>query len=227
MKRQAHADPSSNSPLLFLRLLGILYRPSLLPLWVHLSVSSIENQTPRMPLAIRLPPLTMFPSPKSLLRWTMHNSRRLSHQHQIFPHWRSSRNQTSFPHRIKVSPFRSSSSSVSVSHNVFPDTITTDLLDSLGLIINIVHQTLICTTCGVSVDHDHLKPHFALPSHKFHNPKPATLGLLTDEIDRVYPPGLVFPPPTPESIVDAVYGLACPLLTCVQCSRCARWSTLR
>lgn len=107
--------------------------------------------------------------------------------------------------------------------NFFQDTITSPFLDSLGLVINRVHKTLICMACGVSVDPLAVPVHFKLSAHKSHKPAASRLDALPDEISRLFPRQLVHPPHIPGDIVDVVFGLAPPLPSHVQCSHCKRW----
>lgn len=122
--------------------------------------------------------------------------------------------------RVQVSLFRC----LFVLHlTPLPDTITTPLLDSVGLVINHVHRTLICMACGVSVNHEAVAQHYKASSHKMTPGLHDTLKQVPHEIARESPLGLVYPPPTPEGTVDVVFGLAPPLRNAVCCSNCGRW----
>lgn len=106
---------------------------------------------------------------------------------------------------------------------LFLDTLSSDLLDKIGFIVNTAHKTLICTSCEVSVDHEQLSSHFVSRSHKSPRPKGDIQGSVNADIQRIFPQGLVFPPTVPTEAVDAIFGLAAPMAAAARCSACSRW----
>lgn len=104
-----------------------------------------------------------------------------------------------------------------------PDTITTPLLDSIGLVINRVHRTLICMACGVSINHAAVEQHYKMSTHKLYTKQRDAFKQVSHEIAREFPLGLVYPPHAPEGTVDVVFGLTPPLKNAVRCSNCGRW----
>lgn len=47
--------------------------------------------------------------------------------------------------------------------------------------------------------------------------------LLDAEVARVFPAGLLYPPATPQTVVNAVFGLAAPVADYERCSDCDKW----
>lgn len=118
--------------------------------------------------------------------------------------------------------------SISLVLNAFADTLTSAVLNRLGFIVNAVHLTLICTHCSVSVNHAHILTHFKTKSHNIPRPKGDVQAQLNEDLARIriehnLPSHLVFPPVTPQHVVDAVFGLAQPIRDAIRCSRCNRW----
>lgn len=99
------------------------------------------------------------------------------------------------------------------------DTLTTSMLDSLGLIINKRYRTLICVTCGYSIDHNQVLPHFKA-KHDYHT---EISEHFATHIDAVFPLGLVYPPEPPKAPVPVVGGLLVPDDGRSECDACHKW----
>lgn len=107
--------------------------------------------------------------------------------------------------------------------NSSADTLTSELLNKLGFIVNIAHRILICTTCRVCANHTAVASHFKANSHKTPRPKGDFQAELNAELAQILPYDLVFPPIKPTQVVDAVFGLAPPLRDARRCSQCNKW----
>lgn len=94
------------------------------------------------------------------------------------------------------------------------------MLNSSGLVINVVHHTLICVECGTCVNHRKVRSHI-LEYHKQTKPSRD----LDSSISTAIAEGnlnLSFPPETPIHQVDAIYGLVAPKPGYLICDGCHR-----
>jgi hypothetical protein len=100
------------------------------------------------------------------------------------------------------------------------DTYTNPMLNSNGLIINTLHNTLICMECGCSINHMHVREHF-IGRHKAMKPSKDLNASFQRMLAADYP-HLVYPPAAPVRPVRVIYGLKPPLDQYLVCSSCHR-----
>ncbi|KAF7776873.1 hypothetical protein Agabi119p4_5266 [Agaricus bisporus var. burnettii] len=101
------------------------------------------------------------------------------------------------------------------------DSLQTPLLNRYGLVVNTVHQILICLSCKGIIDPSDVRRHFL--KHHQNQRTPLTLqSELDDERGRLYP-HLTHSPVHPSDIVDVIYGLEEPVNNyrlCITCRHC-------
>jgi hypothetical protein len=85
------------------------------------------------------------------------------------------------------------------------DNYTHPTLDRYGLIINTVHQCLVCVECGAVIDHRKVRPH-VVKEHKQLKP-PKDLDETLERTLTEWFPKLTYPPKHPTVSVVALYGL--------------------
>ena len=108
-----------------------------------------------------------------------------------------------------------SRSTIALQH---PDTITTPLLQSYGLIVNTLHHILICLDCKAVINPAQFRQHVVSQ----HKSIVAPLNL-QDEFDKEVRPQFVFaafPVPSPTSTVAEIYGIGEPKPAYLVCSKC-------
>lgn len=107
--------------------------------------------------------------------------------------------------------------------DLLADTLTSDSLNSLGLLINSVHRTLICGSCHVSINHLEVVQHLTGKQHPFVKGQRGLQQLVDEQVAYMLPQGLIYPPVTPLAEVNAVFGLTAPVAGYRRCCDCRKW----
>jgi hypothetical protein len=102
-----------------------------------------------------------------------------------------------------------------------PSTLQTDLLLSLGLVVNTSHRILICLAYKGIIDLLDIRKHFQR-HHQSDKTKLDIQDVLNKEAKKLYP-NLTYLPTQPVTPIPPIYGLQDPVpnyLMCAKCNRC-------
>ncbi|KAF7783355.1 hypothetical protein Agabi119p4_2731 [Agaricus bisporus var. burnettii] len=97
-------------------------------------------------------------------------------------------------------------------------TIQPPLLRELGLLINTLHQVLVCISCRGIINPHNIREHF-FSRHKFLRTRVTLQKEFNEAVLRLYP-DLTDKPSHPTSPVDPIYGLPAPLSGHIECATC-------